>query len=246
MALKGTSSGSGSSQTYNTPQLSPNQLNELANTTGLNNQAAPIFGQTLQAGSDIFNSGVQGVGNAANAVAGYGQQAGSLLGQTGASNLQYGSQGLQNLFSPDYEQQQVAASAIPAQLQYQQNLAGQNANFGGAGNLGSARQALAGGALAQQNQMQQQQAMAQTQAGIEANRANAANSLMSGGAGQLAGGLNQFQAGLGAAGAQTNLFSQYAPIMNQLFGSTKGNYAGTQGGTTTSNSGTGGTSTNLF
>jgi len=234
-----TQSGSGSSQTYQAPQLSPYQLQEMANTTGLNNQASPILGQTLQAGSDIFNAGVGGVGNAANAVAGYGNQAGGLLGQTGASNLQTGSQGLQNLFSPEYAQQQVAASAIPAQLQYQQNLAGQQANFGGAGNLGSARQAIAGGALAQQNQMQQQQAMAQTQAGIEANRANAANSLMGGGASQLAGGLGQFQAGLGAAGAQTDLFGKYAPVMNQLFAGTKGNYGGTAGGTTTTNSGTG-------
>ena len=207
---------------------------------------APAAGQALQAGSDIFNAGVGGVGNAANAVAGYGNQAGGLLGQTGANNLQTGSQGLQNLFSPEYAQQQVAASAIPAQLQYQQNLAGQQANFGGAGNLGSARQALAGGALAQQNQMQQQQAMAQTQAGIEANRANAANNLMSGGANQLTAGLGQFQAGLGAAGAQTDLLNKYGQFLGGQVPGLQSNFNGTNGMQTTTGTTTNSTGFNIL
>ena len=186
------------------------------------------------------------MGNAANAVAGYGQQAGTLLGQTGAQNLQSGSENLNKLFSPEYAQQQMDAATIAPQLQYQQNLAGQNANFGGAGNLGSARQAIAGGALAQQNQMSQQAARANMANQIEQNRLTAANSQMSGGAGQLAGGLGQFQAGLGAAGAQSDLFNKYAPVMAGLFGSTKGSYAGTQGGTTTTNSGTASTGANVL
>lgn len=234
-----TQSGSGSSQTYQAPQLSPYQLQEMANTSGLNNQASGALGQTIQAGSDIFGSGVQGVGQAANATANYANQAGGLLGQEGASNLQFGGQKLQNLFSPEYAQQQMDAAAIPAQQQYQQNLAGQQANFGGAGNLGSARQAIAGGALAQQNQMSQQAARAGMANQIEQNRMSAANSLMGGGASQLAGGLGQFQAGLGAAGAQGDYFTKYAPVMNQLYAGTKGNFAGTIGGTTTTNSGTG-------
>jgi hypothetical protein len=246
MALKGTQSGSGSSQSINTPQLSPYQLQEMANTVGLNNQAAPAMGQTIDAGTKVLESGLSGVGQAANATAGYANQAGTLLGQTGAQNYQMGSQGLQNLFSPEYAQQQMDAAAIPAQQQYQQNLAGQQANFGGAGNLGSARQALAGGALAQQNQMAQQAARAGMANQIEQNRMGAANSLMSGGAGQLGSGLAQFQAGLGAAGAQGDFFSKYAPVMNQLFAGTKGSYGGTAGGVTTTNSGTGGSNTNLF
>ena len=79
----------------------------------------------------------------------------SALGGTGESALRTGISGLENLFSPDYERQQINDALLPAELQYQQNLAGQNAGFGGAGQMGSARQALANTQLAQSNAINQ-------------------------------------------------------------------------------------------
>jgi hypothetical protein len=183
----------------------------------------------MATGQDIFNQSVGGVNNAANVYGNYANQGKDILGQTGAQNLQFGSQGLQNLFSPQYEQQQLDAAMVAPQLQYQQNLAGQQANFGGAGQLGSARQAIAGGALANQNALQQQAARAGVSNQIAQNRMNAAGQLMQGGAGQLGQGLQFGQAGLTAAGAPMDLFSRYSSTFNPFLSLGQGNFSGTNG-----------------
>ena len=124
----------------------------------------------------------------------------------------------------------------PAQAQYMQNLANQGAQFGGAGQLGSARQALAGQQLAGTTQALQAQTAAGILNQIQQGRLAAGQALT--GAGQ--GGIGQ---ALGAAGQQvsaamtpSDLYSKYASV---VFGtpasSYTGQFGGTQGSTQTSN-----------
>ena len=228
MGNRTNSSQGGSS--YQSPVINPYQIMQNQGSMGfLANSILPTAGSAMATGQDIFNQSVGGVNNAATNMANFANQGQNIFGQTGANNLMMGSQGLQNLFSPQYEQQQLDAAMIAPQLQYQQNLAGQQANFGGAGNLGSARQAIAGGALANQNALQQQAARAQMQNQIAQNRMSAANSLMQGGSGQLGQGLQFGQAGLTAAGAPMDLFSRYSSALNPFYQLGQGNFAGTTG-----------------
>ena len=225
-----TQSGSQGGSSYQSPVINPYQIMQNQGAAGFQaNSLLPTAGSALATGQDIFNQSVGGVNNAATQLANYANQGQNILGQTGATNLETGSQGLQSLFDPAYAQQQMNAATIPAQLQYQQNLAGQQANFGGAGNLGSARQAIAGTALAQQNQQQQQAAAAAMANQIAQNRMSAANSLMGGGANQLTSGLGMGQAGVTAAGAPLNLATQYGQFVNGFQNLGQGNFAGTNG-----------------
>ena len=228
---------SGSNQTTTTPMINPQQMAE-------NNAASQVFGQyaqnagnTLTGSQDQFNKSLPGVNQMAGNVASYGNQAQNILGGLGQQNSQVGSQGLQNLFSNDYEQQQLNASQIPAQQQYQQNVANQNAGFGGSGQLGSARAALAGGQLAQTNQQNQQMAAANVANQVAQQRASAANQLMTGGQNQIQGGLQAGQAGLGALQVPMQYTQLFSQLQNAIGQGTRGQYGGTSGSVTTQNTG---------
>lgn len=184
----------------------------------------------------MYNQGAPGVTNAAQNLAGTAGQAQQALGSTGESALRTGISGLENLFGNDYEQQQLQAAMSAPEMQYQQNLAAQNANFGGAGNLGSARQALAQTQLAGQTQALQQQAAAGVLKDIAAQRLSAGQSLAQlgqGGLGQAIGAAGQ---GVTAAMTPQQLYNQYASV---IFGTPASaynpNFAGTQGMTTNTN-----------
>jgi hypothetical protein len=155
------------------------------------------------------------------------------LGETGESALRTGISGLENLFGADYEQQQLAAALRPAQAQYEQNLAGLGAQYGGAGQIGSARQAFAQQQLAGTTQAAQQQAAAGVLKDIAAQRLAAGQNLATIGQG----GIGQ---ALGAAGQQVSaamtpqqLYNQYASV---IFGTPSASYSpdfrGTQSTTT--------------
>ena len=216
------------------PTLSPEQNAMIAAQTGLyTGTVGPAYQQAVTGATNLYNSSATGVQNAAQNLAGTAAQAQNTLGSTGESALRTGIAGLENLYTPQYEQQQLNAVLQPAQAQYQQNLANQTAQFGGTGNLGSARQALAQTQLAGANQASQQQAAAQVENQIAQQRMSAGQSLI--GAGQ--GGIGQ---ALGAAGQQVTaamtpqqLYNQYASV---LFGtpsqSYNPNFSGTQATTT--------------
>jgi hypothetical protein len=122
----------------------------------------------------------------------------------------------------------------PGQAQYAQNIANQAAQFGGAGNLGSARYALAEQQTAGAAQGAQQTAAAQVMRDIAQQQQQAGSSLA-----QLGqGGLGQ---AIGAAGQQVTaamtpqqLYNQYSSV---LFGTPSAsynpNFAGTQATTQT-------------
>jgi len=218
------------------PTLSDEQNKMIAAQTGLfTSQIAPSYATAVKGATDLYNSAAPGVTNAAQNLAGVAGQAQNTLGSTGESALRTGISGLESLYDPGYEQRQLNAAFVPAQMQYQQNLANQAAQYGAAGQLGSARSALAQTALAGQTQAAQQAAAAQIEKDIAAQRMQAGSTLASlgqGGIGQAIGAAGQ---GINAAKTPMDLYNQYATV---LFGTPSAsynpNFSGTQGQTSTS------------
>jgi len=226
--------GKSGGTTVQTPEMTPEQRQQIAAQTGFfTNTIAPTYQQAVKGATDIYNLGAPGVTYAAQNLAGTAGQAQNTLGSTGESALRTGITGLENLFGNDYEAQQMQAALAPAQAQYQQNLAQLQAGFGGAGQIGSARQALANTQLAGTAQQQQQMAAAQVAKDIAAQRLQAGGQLAQlgqGGIGQALGAAGQ---GVTAAMTPQQLYNQYASV---IFGTPAASYSpdfrGTIGSTT--------------
>ena len=228
------SAGKGGGTTVQTPEMTPEQRAQIqAQTEFFTGTIAPTYQGAVQGATNLYNQGSPGVTNAAQNLAGAASQAQQSLGETGESALRTGIMGLQNAFSPEYEKQQLDAALMPAQAQYQQNLAAQSAGFGGAGQIGSARQAFAQNQLAQGAMAQQQQAAAEVQRNIAAQRLTAGQSLVGAGQQGVGGAISAAGQGITAAMTPQQLYNQYASV---LFGTPAGSYipsfAGTQGSTT--------------
>jgi hypothetical protein len=109
--------------------------------------------------------------------------------------------------------------------------------YGGAGQGGSARQILADKNLESLTAQRQATAAAAARAGVQANKAAAANQLMTAGSGLLTGAQ---QAAAGRAAIATSPMDAFAKYASVIFGtpqaSTTPNFQGTQGtsGTTSS------------
>lgn len=224
----------GGGQTVVTQDLTPEQKAQIrAQTDFFTSTIAPAYQQAVGGAQDIYNLSSGGVTNAAQNQAAIGAQAQRALGETGESALRTGISGLENLFGRDYEAQQIQAALAPAQAQFGQNLAGLQAQFGGTGNLGSARQALAERQLAGSTQAAQQQAAAGVLKDISAQRLAVGGQL----AGLGQGGLGQAQQAAAtqvAAGMiPQELYNKYASV---IFGTPSASYnpdfRGTQGSTT--------------
>ena len=225
----------GKSTSTTTPQLTQEQRDQIAAQTGFFTETiAPTYKGAVEGATNLYNKNAEGVLAAAQNQAGAARQAQSVLGETGESALRTGITGLESLFNPEYEANQIAAAMAPAQAQYEQNLAGQKAMFGGTGNLGSAREALAGRQLAGTTQALQAKTASDIQANVANQRAAAAQTL----AGLGQGGIGQ---ALGAAGQKVSaamtpqqLYNQYASV---IFGTPSASYnpdfRGTQGSTQT-------------
>ena len=229
------SKGSGSSTTI--PTLSPQQNAMIAAQTGLyTSQIAPAYATAVGGATNLYNQEAPGVTNAAQNLAGTANQAQNVLGSTGESALTSGVNALQNIASPEYQQAQMQAALAPGEAQYAQNIASQQAQFGGAGELGSARSALAQQQTAGATQAAQQQAAAGVLNNIAQQQMSAGGSLAS--LGQA--GLSQAQTAAGqqltASMAPQALYNQYASV---LFGTPSAsynpNFAGTQATTTNQN-----------
>jgi hypothetical protein len=235
MPFSSKSSGSGTS--YVTPELTPEQRQRIATETEFfTGTIAPAYKQAVTGATDQFNLGAPGVTNAAQNLAGTAGKAQQVLGSTGESALRTGISGLESLFSNDYEQNQIRNALLPAQQQYQQNMAAQQAQFGGAGNLGSARSALAQTQLAGQTQAAQQKAATDIQAQIAGQRLAAGQSLAGLGQGGIGQALGAATQGVTAAMTPQDFYNKYSSI---IFGTPSAsyntNFAGTQGSTTQQN-----------
>ena len=225
--------GKGGGTTVQTPQLTDEQRSQIqAQNQFFTGTIAPTYQQAVTGATDIYNQAAPGVTRAAQNLAGTAGQAQEVLGRTGQSAVQTGISGLENLFGPDYEQQQLNAVLQPAQAQYQQNLQNQAAQFGGTGNLGSARQAIAQTQLAGANQAAQQAAAAGVENQIAQQRMQAGQSLAGIGQAGIGQALGAATQGVTAAMTPQQLYNQYSGV---LFGTPSAsynpNFAGTQGQT---------------
>jgi hypothetical protein len=226
--------GKSGGTTVQTPEMTPEQRQQIAaQTEFFTGTIKPTYEGAVKGAQELYNRGVGGVDYAAQQLGQTAGQASKSLGETGESALRTGITGLQNLFDNDYLNQQLQASLAPAQAQYQQNIANQAAQFGGAGQLGSARQALAQGQTAGTTQQQQQLAAAQVMKDVSAQRAAAAGNLASLGQAGIGQGLGAAGQGVSAAMTPQQLYNQYASV---IFGTPAASYTpdfrGTQGMTT--------------
>jgi len=124
-------------------------------------------------GNKLQTFGGAGAGNTAD----YQQRIGQNFTNAGATALA-------GLFSPEYKNAQIEASLQPAREAIREQLGSQNAMYGAAGGLGSSRMALADQNLSQLGQQRLASTAALTNAAIETQKQNAANSIL--GAGQTA------------------------------------------------------------
>ena len=229
----GMGKSSGNQQT--TVQMTPEQKETIAiQNEALKNTFLPAYKSTVTGAQDVYNKVAGNVGTAAQNASDVAAGTGALQGTLGASSLLSGVQGLQSLFDPNYEKNQINAALQSGRESARESQAGQNAMYGGAGGLGSARMALADTNLAGLNAQRQATAAAGAQAQVQANKAAAANQLAAIGGQGLSAANQAAAARIGYAGAPQDLYSKYASI---VFGtpqaSTNPNYTGTQGGTTT-------------
>jgi hypothetical protein len=205
------SSGSGSSTVI--PTLSPEQRARVAaENEFFTKTIVPTYQQITGKATDIYNQNAPGMLNAEQNLAKIAGQAGQTFGETGESALRTGVAGLQNLFSPDYEKNQIMAALAPGQAQYTQNVANQRAGFGGMGQLGSARQALADRQLAGATQGAQMATAANIQQQIAGQRLQAANQLAGIGQGNLGSAINAAGQVVNAAGMPMGDYGRYATI----------------------------------
>lgn len=221
----------GKSSSTTTPTLTDEQKAQIkAQTDFFTGTIKPTYETAVRGATDVYNQNAPGVLNAAQNLAGVARQAQGSLGETGESALRTGISGLESLFNPDYEANQIRNALAPAQSQYAQNIANQEAGFGGAGNLGSARQALAGRQTAGANQSMMAKTAADVQAQIANQRAGVGQFLAQQGASNIGQALGAAGQGVSAAMTPQQLYNQYASV---IFGTPQGSYnpdfRGTQG-----------------
>lgn len=213
----------GKSTSTTTPTLTPEQKAQIAaQTEFFTGTIAPTYEQAVRGATDIYNLNAGGVLNAAQNQAGVARQAQQTLGETGESALRTGVTGLQNLFDPNYEANQIRAALAPAQSQYAQNVANLGVGFGGAGQMGSARQALADRQLASATQAAQMQTAADVQRGIAGQRAGVATQLAQLGQGGIGQALGAAGNAVSAAMTPQQLYNQYASV---IFGTPAASYS---------------------
>jgi hypothetical protein len=230
------SGGKSGGTSIQTAELTPEQRQQIAaQTEFFTGTVAPTYKQAVLGATDIYNQAAPGTTFAAQNLAGVAGQAQRTLGETGESALRTGISGLESLFGADYERQQLQAALQPAQMQYQQNLQNLAAQYGGSGNLGSSRQALAQTALAGTTQASQQQAAAEVMKNIASQRAGAASNLAQFGQGGIGQALGAAGTGVTASQIPQDLYNKYASV---IFGTPAASYSpdfrGTQGSTTES------------
>ena len=223
--------GKGSSNTQ--AVLTPEQRQTLQiQNDALKNVFMPAYTKTVGGAGEVLNQVAPAVTRTAQTAMDVAGQTGALQQQTGSQNLTTGSEGLKALFDPQYEQNQIQGALQAGREATREQLAGQNAMYGGAGGLGSSRQALADTNLRQLGEQRQATAAAEAQAKVQANKAAASQALMSGGQSLLGAANTAAGSRIGYAQSPQDMYAKYASV---IFGTPSAqvapNYAGTQGQT---------------
>lgn len=229
------SGGKSNNQSSTDPRLTGAQASQVeAQNKFFTDTLAPTYTGAVKGATDVYNQAAGGVLNAAQNVAGTARQAQQTLGETGESALRTGVSGLESLFNPDYEKNQIMSALAPAQAAYEKNVADQRAQFGGSGNLGSARQALADRQLAGTNANMMAKTAADVQRDVATQRAGVAGQLAQIGQGGVGQALGAAEKGVSAAMTPQQLYNQYASV---IFGTPAASYNLGPTGSSTSSSG---------
>ena len=228
--------GSGSSTT--TPTLTPEQTDFLkAQTEAFKNTFLPSYQKATGTAQDIYNASQPYLNQ--GALQGFNTSLGTAnaLNTPSLQALGDSSTTLKNIISPDYIKNQIAGNVQPILEQNREANNSLFAQYGGSGNLGSSRAALAESSLAGLNAARLNSAATGAIANITGQQIGAAGTLGSMGFQGLNTALGNNQAAVAFSNAPTDLASKYASILYGTPQSATPNFAGTQG-STTSGSGT--------
>jgi hypothetical protein len=223
--------GSSKGSSTSTPVVTEEQKDLLRAQTGfLTNTAFPAYQSTIGGAKDIYGLTAPAATNAAQSAMDVAQRSGAQQEVAGGASLGLGIKGLASLFDPNYKEQQVQGALQAGREATREQLGQQNAMYGGAGGLGSSRQALADVNLRQLGEQRQGTAAAAASAGVEANRAAAAKELAGTGLQALTGAQQSAASRIGYAMTPQDVYAKYASV---IYGtpqaSTTPNFAGTQG-----------------
>lgn len=230
--------GSGKSSSSSAPVVTQEQKDLLKAQTGfLTGTAFPAYQKTLGMAGDVYGQVNPAATTAANTALDVTGRTGALQEATGAAGTLTGMAGLASLFDPQYEKGQIQAALQAGREATREQLAGQNAMYGGAGGLGSARQALADTNLRQLGEQRQATAAAEAQAKVQANKAAAAQALLGAGQTGLTGAQTAAAGRVSLAQTPQDVLAKYAQV---IYGtpqaSTTPSFQGTQGQTTSGKS----------
>jgi len=230
--------GKSSGQQQTTVQMTPEQKELLRTQTDfLRDTALPAYKETVTGAKNIYENVAPAVTKAAGGAMDVASRTSALQEGQGGAAYKTGLEGLKSLFDPQYKEQQVNAALQKGREEARESQLGQNAMYGGAGGLGSARMALADKNLASLNAQRQATAAATAAAGVETNRALAAKELTNAGAAGLTNALTSAASRVGLAGAPQDIYNKYASV---VYGIPQSNttpvFTGTQGTTQTGSS----------
>jgi len=225
--------GFGKGSSSSAPVVTEEQKELLRAQTGfLTGTALPAYQKTVGMAQDVYGQVNPAATTAANTALGVSGRAGALQEQSGSQAYLQGLNSLSSLFSPEYKNQQIQASLQPAREEIREQMGQQAALFGGAGGMGSSRQALASRNLASLGEQRMGSVAAQTSAGIESQRQRAAESFLGAGERGLSAAQQSAASRIGFAGAPQDVLSKYASV---IYGtpqaSTTPSFQGTQGAT---------------
>lgn len=230
--------GGGKSSGNQQAVLTEEQKDLLKTQTGaLKDTFLPAYQKTIGMAQDVYGQTNPAAISAANNAMNVAQRSGVQQEIAGGASLGLGLQGLASLFGPQYKEQQVQSALQAGRESGRELVNQQNAGYGAAGGLGSSRAALANANLASLQEQRQGNVAATAAAGVETNRAAAANQLAGLGLQGLTGAQQSAASRIGYAQAPQDVLAKYAQV---IYGtpqaSTTPNFAGTQGSTGASQS----------
>ena len=230
--------GSSKGASTNTVQMTPEQQQTLAiQNEALKNTFLPAYQKTVTGAEGVLGKVMPAATTAAQTAMDVAGRAGQQQEATGSQALQTGTTGLESLFNPQYEQNQIQGALQAGREATREQLGSQNAMYGAAGGLGSSRQALADTNLRQLGEQRQATAAAAAQQGVQANKMAAAQKLADIGTTGLTAAQQAATSRVGLAQTPQDIYQKYASV---VFGtpqaSTTPNYSGTQGTSSTGRS----------
>jgi hypothetical protein len=226
--------GGGKSSGSQSAVLTPEQKDLLqTQTAALKETFLPAYQNTIAGAKDVLYGTAANALPAMQSALGVTERGGQVAQTAGEQGLSSGVTGLQQLFNPNYKQEQIQAAMQPAREQIREEIGSQNAMFGGAGGAGSSRYALARENMRQLGEQRLATAAAAASSGVEANRAAAAGKLADVGTSNIPIASQLYSGRVGLAQTPQDVFSKYASVIyGTPQGSTTPNFAGTQGSTT--------------